>query len=338
MVDLSTGTTGKDGGPGETSEDALNFERVTGSAAADVIRGDAQGNVLDGGAGDDVLSGAGGSDTLNGGDGLDTVSYAERAAGAPVTVVLDGAANDGGVGEADNAADVENVLGGAGDDALTGNDGPNVLDGGPGADRLIGLAGADDFRAGAGDDAVDALDGNAEPVDCGDGAGDQVDADGADALTGCEVARVVAAPGGAPPTGAPPGASGSGAVVLERIRATIARLFRTRGDRTRITRLTVKQIPAGGTVLLTCKPPRGARAACPFRRFERTLAGGTRALRLRPRFEGRPLRAGTVVVLRVTAPSTIGRHMSWRVRDGKLPKERSRCLQPGAPAPSRCPR
>ena len=56
VVDLSTGTAGKDGGPGEITEDALNFERVTGTALGDTIRGDAQGNVLDGAAGDDFLS------------------------------------------------------------------------------------------------------------------------------------------------------------------------------------------------------------------------------------------------------------------------------------------
>ena len=197
VVDLATGTSGKDGGPGETTEDALGFERVTGTASGDTIIGDAQANQLNAGGGDDLLLGAGGSDVLRGGDGLDTVSYAERGPGAPVVVLLDGAAGDGAAGENDDVgADVENAVGGAGGDRLTGNDGPNVLDGGPGVDVLAGLGGVDAFRAGGGDDAVQARDGVPEAVDCGDGEADQADADQEDQLAGCEIARV--------PTGPPP--------------------------------------------------------------------------------------------------------------------------------------
>jgi Ca2+-binding RTX toxin-like protein len=195
VVDLATGTAGKDGGPGETTEDALGFERVTGTAADDSLTGDAQVNQLNAGGGDDVLLGAGANDVLRGGDGLDTVSYAERGPGAPVAVTLDGAAGDGAAGESDDVgSDIENAVGGAGGDRLTGNDGPNALEGGPGADALNGLGGADAFRAGAGDDTVQALDGSAETVDCGDGAGDQADADRADQLIGCETARVPPGP------------------------------------------------------------------------------------------------------------------------------------------------
>ena len=133
VVDLATGTGGKDGGPGETSEDALGFERVTGTASGDAIIGDAQANQLNTGGGDDLLVGAGGSDVLRGGDGLDTVSYADRGPGTPVVVLLDGAAGDGAAGENDDVGpDIENAVGGAGGDRLTGNDGPNLLDGGPG--------------------------------------------------------------------------------------------------------------------------------------------------------------------------------------------------------------
>ena len=113
-------------------------------------------------------------------------------------------------------------------------------------------------------------------------------------LTGCEVARVVAPPADLPVT-APPEHDRlrPGRRRPQRIRATIARSFRTRGDRTRITRLTVKQVPAGAALVLTCKPPRRARGACPFRRVERRLAAAARAVKLLPRFEGRRLRAGT---------------------------------------------
>ena len=56
----------------------------------------------------------------NGGAGLDTADYSARI--ASVTVDLDGAADDGETAEADNVRpDVERLLGGAGDDTLTGN-------------------------------------------------------------------------------------------------------------------------------------------------------------------------------------------------------------------------
>jgi Ca2+-binding RTX toxin-like protein len=200
VVDLTTGTAGKDGGPGETTEDALEFERVTGTAAGDTIIGDAQANQLNSGGGNDVLVGAGGNDLIRGGDGLDTVSYADRGPGTPVVIVLDGLAGDGAGGESDDVgADVENAAGGAGGDRLTGNDGANGLDGGPGNDVLAGAGGADAYRAGAGDDAVLALDGVAETVDCGEGA-DEADADREDLPSGCEVVRVPEDGGGRPPT------------------------------------------------------------------------------------------------------------------------------------------
>ena len=143
--------------------------------------------------------GAGAIDVLDGGDGLDTVSYAERGAGEPVTVVPDGLANDGAPGENDDVgADIENAAGGAGGDDLTGNDGTNVLEGGAGADSLTGLGEVDLLFAGPDDDVVNALDGNGETVDCGDGGQDRVDADGTDQLTGCEIATVTAPPSDAP--------------------------------------------------------------------------------------------------------------------------------------------
>ena len=57
--------------------------------------------MLTGGEGNDVLDGGGGADTLGGGEGYDLADYSART--APVSLTLDGAANDGEAGEQDFA-------------------------------------------------------------------------------------------------------------------------------------------------------------------------------------------------------------------------------------------
>ena len=132
-----------------------------------------------GGPGDDTLAGGdaneelvGGSDadTISGGGGNDTVDYSDHT--DDVTVSIGGAAHDDGGtedGSGDTVAgDVENVIGGAGDDTLTGDGGPNTLIGGGGSDELHGGGGNDVllglaalFNDNPGPDGDDTLDGGA---------------------------------------------------------------------------------------------------------------------------------------------------------------------------------
>src|SRR5213075_615176 len=100
-----------------------DVENVIGGSGDDTLIGSADANVLSGGFGDDTLDGGAGADVLNGGPGTaDLADYSGRAAANPVTVTLDGVANDGGSGENDNVGtDVENIDGGAGDDTLIGS-------------------------------------------------------------------------------------------------------------------------------------------------------------------------------------------------------------------------
>jgi murein DD-endopeptidase MepM/ murein hydrolase activator NlpD len=117
---------------------------------------------LDGGAGDDslfggpmadVLIGGPGADLLSGGGGKDQASYAGHT--ADLTITIDGVANDGAAGEADNVmTDIENVLGGSGNDFIQGNDAANVLIGGAGDDTLDGGLGADVLDGGLGNDLL----------------------------------------------------------------------------------------------------------------------------------------------------------------------------------------
>jgi hypothetical protein len=160
-----------DGAAGEADAIATDVESLTGGAGSDRLNGNTKVNVLTGGPGNDTLVGGPGddrlvgglgndtlvggtgNDTLIGGAGIDTVSYAERT--AAVTANLDGAANDGAVGEADAiATDVESLTGGAGSDRLNGNGGANGLDGSDGDDSLTGGAGNDRLRGGQGHDTL----------------------------------------------------------------------------------------------------------------------------------------------------------------------------------------
>ena len=109
----------------------------------------ARGNeILEGGDGNDTLQGNGGRDILRGGAGVDGVLYAD-AAGAVVTVTLDGAADDGSPGEGDNADATSRTSaprsarpdGTPGAVVLTGNDASNALEVTEGAATIVGAGG-----------------------------------------------------------------------------------------------------------------------------------------------------------------------------------------------------
>lgn len=118
-----------------------SIENLIGSDFADTLTGDAANNVLEGGAG---------ADKLDGGAGIDTASYA-NAAGAVKADLLSAASN---LGEAagDTYKNIENLLGSAFGDILTGNAVANAIDGGAGSDTLTGNGGVDTLTGGLGAD------------------------------------------------------------------------------------------------------------------------------------------------------------------------------------------
>jgi Ca2+-binding RTX toxin-like protein len=115
-----------------------------GRGGRDSLFGAAGSDTLTGGGGNDFIQGFGGYDTIDGGAGIDTVSYADEAGtlsilltdGPPMRVLLNGVYTDA-------LSNVENLVGGSGDDTLYGNNSDNVLNGGGGDDFLIGQGGAD---------------------------------------------------------------------------------------------------------------------------------------------------------------------------------------------------
>ena len=188
------------GDGGHAAGDVLSgIEHIAGSAHPDVLTGGDGANELAGNAGDDtlrgnggddVLAGGAGADRLDGGAGADTLSYRLSVAGVQVNLAAGTAT--GGYAEGDVFSNVENILGSAYRDSLTGDAGANYLDGaggddelhgGAGVDRLIGNLGDDRLYGGAGDDELrgsagsDSLSGEA-------GADDLYGDEGADELHG----------------------------------------------------------------------------------------------------------------------------------------------------------
>jgi Ca2+-binding RTX toxin-like protein len=105
-------------------------------------------------SGDDVLAGGAGKDTLDGGLGEDTADYSDQT--ADVSIALGGrtpwiSVRIGNQVE-DRLKNIEHLIGGSGNDSLTGNAKANRLQGGLGNDSLDGGTGADTLVGGAGND------------------------------------------------------------------------------------------------------------------------------------------------------------------------------------------
>jgi Ca2+-binding RTX toxin-like protein len=143
------GNGGYDGIDGKGGDDSL-----FGGEGNDTLWGGAGKDKLAGSVGNDTMEGGQGADWLSGWDGIDTVTYAGYT--VPVTITLNGTANDGPAGEGDNVLPgVEILIGGESGDTLTGDDFANWIYGGGGKDTLFGLGGNDMLDGQAGTDTTD---------------------------------------------------------------------------------------------------------------------------------------------------------------------------------------
>lgn len=152
---VNVNVTGTSGGAPVTISEALDFSWREARDAAEFDVTDVDGNQVmvlprdgmgvdiyagDGndevyaGAGHDLLVGGAGADLLDGGTGSDTVSYVGSA--TDVTVSLVTGLGTGGDAEGDQLINVENLIGGDGDDTLIGNASANALEGGAGNDTV----------------------------------------------------------------------------------------------------------------------------------------------------------------------------------------------------------
>jgi Ca2+-binding RTX toxin-like protein len=144
-------------------------DRLVGGPGPDRLIGGPNGDTLLGNSGNDVLVGEAGPDSLQGGAGVDTVSYAERSAGVTITLAVDAfdeRADDGNIVDGPAAGardaideDVENAIGGGGDDSILGNNVRNGLQGRGGADVVTGRSGDDVLEGGLGPDILNGNDG-----------------------------------------------------------------------------------------------------------------------------------------------------------------------------------
>ncbi len=132
-------------------------------------------NTINDGRDDGLLIATSAPDQIDGGDGTDTVTYGASDAGVVVDLGKT-TAQAGGHAAGDLLSNIENIIGSAYDDTLTGDtnnnklsgrEGNDTLNGGDGNDRLEGGVNDDTLNGGAGDDTliggtgVDTLDGGA---------------------------------------------------------------------------------------------------------------------------------------------------------------------------------
>lgn len=136
-----------------TSGDDTIYAYSQGDASTnDVIRAGGGNDYVDGGAGNDVIEGGAGDDTIDGGTENDTVSYATAGSAVTVNLATTTAQNTGGAGT-DTITNVENLIGSAYNDTLTGDGNANIIEGGAGNDTINGAGGTDTLsyeNAGAG--------------------------------------------------------------------------------------------------------------------------------------------------------------------------------------------
>jgi hypothetical protein len=97
----------------------------------------------------------------------------------------------------------------------------------------------------------------------------------------------------------------------------------------RLRLLSVSRAPRCARVRVSCRG-----RSCPAKRASRFM--GRDSLRFR-RFQRR-LRAGTVLTVRISKGDSIGKFTQFRIRRGKRPARRDRCLRPGETTGGACPR
>lgn len=149
-----TNISGFSGGSGN---DVINgtdgSDTLMGADGNDTLSGGKGNDKLYGDNGNDTLSGGEGDDLLDGGAGIDTASFADLATGITADLSLKTAQQIGSTG-LDTLTNIENIIGTAFGDKLTGDAGDNTLQGGAGNDTLIGGLGNDILDGGAGNDTA----------------------------------------------------------------------------------------------------------------------------------------------------------------------------------------
>ncbi len=175
-VENATGGQGDDLVIGNSGNNVLRGEKSTATAVEsgddklyglggnDTLYGGFGNDTLDGGTGSDTVSGDDGddtivgatdtaSDTYDGGAGSDTIDYSAATTALNVDLSV-GSGSSAQIG-LDTLNNVENVIGGSGNDLITGDGSANILNGGAGNDGINAEGGDDVVTGGAGNDLID---------------------------------------------------------------------------------------------------------------------------------------------------------------------------------------
>jgi Ca2+-binding RTX toxin-like protein len=165
QVENATGGNGNDTLTGNDLSNALN-----GGTGNDTLHGLSGNDSLTGAAGNDALLGGSADDTYNfdidsalgtdtiteaAGEGTDTITFSGSTGGVALDLGVAGVQTVHPNLAIDlTALQVENAIGGNGNDTLTGNDLSNTLNGGSGNDVLSGRDGDDSLDGGSGNDSL----------------------------------------------------------------------------------------------------------------------------------------------------------------------------------------
>ncbi len=149
----TNGTSGIDTIFGRGGNDTINGsggnDNIHGGSGNDTLNGGANNDNIHGGDGNDTLSGDAGNDLLNGGNGVDAITYAGASAAVTVNLVVKVQQNTVNAG-LDTILNVENIIGSAYNDTLTGDSGNNNINGGNGNDTIQGGLGNDTLNGAGG--------------------------------------------------------------------------------------------------------------------------------------------------------------------------------------------
>jgi Ca2+-binding RTX toxin-like protein len=150
------------GSDADTIDGGAGNDNILGGFGNDIIYGKAGNDTISAGDGDDIIYEVySGTDFIDGGAGVDTLDYS-GASSYRVTISLQtGIQSDSNsTPSSDTVSGIENVIGGSGNDTITGSDLANILQGGSGNDVLYGQGGNDTLKGDAGTDTLRGEDGN----------------------------------------------------------------------------------------------------------------------------------------------------------------------------------
>jgi hypothetical protein len=161
------------------------------------------------------------------------------------------------------------------------------------------------------------------------------DGDGVQRPLDCDDGNPAIAPGAAdiPNNNVDEDCSGADFKQLERIVASLARSFKAFTRFTKLTRLQLKNVPAGSMVRVTCKLKKRKCPGKARKAVTRRNVSGTVALR---QFTKVRLRVGTTITVTISKRNAIGAVKILTIRRAKEPVVRDRCLPPGAKRPTAC--